>query len=222
MCRAQREGKLLLRRGDLGNSKGCWGEELGPEEGRGGSGEGKPVVQESRAAGMVQWSENEEAGRSWGMLRVVSGGGGARKGPFAAGRLGWFYPHVPVEGTVTADRQSGSIRRQSPGGGIRVSEARDSLEPGAPASLWRGLGKITASLLLEGTQGAGWEAGAAAWTQSSELLATRRSEMWERSVTLISKGRGLCAMTNTGLFREVTQCLYSVESKDLGPRSDFL
>ena len=29
-----------------------------------------------------------------------------------------------------------SIRRQSPGGGIRVSEARDSLEPGAPAWLW--------------------------------------------------------------------------------------
>ena len=33
------------------------------------------------------------------MLRVVSGGGGARKGPFAAGRLMWFYPHVPVEST---------------------------------------------------------------------------------------------------------------------------
>ena len=42
------------------------------------------MVQESRAAGMVQWSENEEAGRSWGMLSVVSGGGGVRKGLFAA------------------------------------------------------------------------------------------------------------------------------------------
>ena len=44
----------------------------------------------------------------------------------------------------------------------------------------------------------------------------------EHFVTLINKGRGLCAVTNTGLFREVTQYLYSVESKDLGPRSDFL
>ena len=79
---------------------------------------------------------------------------------------------------LTSPWKARSIRRQSPGGGIRVSEARDSLEPGAPASLWRGLGKITASLLLEGTQDAGWERGAAAWTQSSELLATCRSEMW--------------------------------------------
>lgn len=219
-CFSLRRGPGKL--GKLGNSQGCWGGELGPEEGHGGSGEGKPVVQESWAAGMVRWSENEEAGRSWGMLRVVSGGGGALKGPFAAGRLWWFHPHVPAEGTVTADRQSRSIRRQSPGGGIRVSEARDSLEPGAPASLWRGLGEITASLLLEGTQGAGSGNGLLRGPKALSFLPRAEVRCGESSVTLINKGRGLCAMTNTGLFREVTQYLYSVESKDLGPRSDFL
>lgn len=36
------------------------------EEGRGGSGERDLVVQESRAAGMVRWSENEEAAGAGG------------------------------------------------------------------------------------------------------------------------------------------------------------
>ena len=139
-------GKL----GKLGNSQGCWGGELGPEEGRGWSGEGKPVVQESRAAGMVQWSENEEAGRSWGMLSVVSGGGGVRKGPFAARRLGWFYPHVPVEGTqhqtaVTrrwhqSEWSQGQLRARGPCIALARSREDHSLTS-AGGDSGRGLGK---------------------------------------------------------------------------------
>ena len=60
------------------------------EEGRGenGAGEGDLVVQESWAAGTGLVVREQGGRQELGALRVVSGGRGAHKGPFA-GRLGF-------------------------------------------------------------------------------------------------------------------------------------
>lgn len=123
------------------------------EEGRGESGERDPVVQESRAAGTVRWSENEEAAGAGGRWRRVEEEVLA-KGRLLPEGLGGFTLAFQWE-TLQLGTGRRSIRRQPPGGGTRVKEARHSLEPGAPAWLWRGLGEITASLLLDRDSGRG-------------------------------------------------------------------
>ena len=123
------------------------------EEGQGGNGVGDLVVQESWAAG-TGLVVRERGGRQ--ELGDAEGGEWRKRcSQRAICWKTWFYPHISVEDTATGDRQNRSIRRQSPGSGVRVNEARDSLEPGATASFWQGLGEITASLLLERDSGHG-------------------------------------------------------------------
>lgn len=146
---------------DPGNSQGCWGgarsERMRWKRAWGKAGEG-PVVQESRAAGTVRWSENEEAagaGDAGGEWRRR-----CRKGPFAAGRLGWLYPHISVGDTAPGTGRR-SIRRQPPGGGTRGRKPAQ-LRARGPAWLWRVSGDHSLTPAGQGLW-AGLGTGAAAW-----------------------------------------------------------
>ena len=130
--------------------------------------------------------------RSWGTL-VVSGGGGARKGPFAAGRLGWFY--ISVEDTATGNRQAkhqtaatrlwrqsegsqAQLRARGPCMALAGSWGDHSLTP-AGEGLWAWAGKQG---LLRGPK-------------ALSLSPCAEVRCGEHFVTLVNKGRG-AAMCN--------------------------
>ena len=123
----------------------------------------------------------------------MSGGGGARKGPFAAGRLGWFC--ISVEDTATGNQQAkhqtaatrlwrqsegsqAQLRARGPCMALAGSWGDHSLTP-AGEGLWAWAGKQG---LLRGPK-------------ALSLSPCAEVRCGEHFVTLVNKGRG-AAMCN--------------------------